>query len=210
MASVAKHHPDWERFVLIVGGRADGDGEPFTSVSLDALPLPHPQKFFFRYTMLELNTAVKPWMFAYLFGRGFEQVVYFDPDIVVYSPLDELGGDFITVVPHLTGPIGGDDHPSERSILVAGAYNLGFLAVTRAPQLDAFLGWWKERLEFDCVVDVPRGLVVDQKWIDLVPGMFDGVRILRHDGYDVAYWNLRQRRREGERGNSARLRRDRS
>src|SRR5258706_15983567 len=29
--------------------------------------------------------------------------------------------------------------------------------------------------------------------MDLTPGLFSGVMILRHDGYNVAYWNLRQR-----------------
>jgi hypothetical protein len=72
-------------------------------------------------------------------------------------------------------------------------YNLGFLAVSRHPSLATFLTWWKDKLEFRCVVDIERGLFVDQKWMDLAPGLFDDVAILRHAGYNVAYWNLRQR-----------------
>ena len=51
------------------------------------------------------------------------------------------------------------------------------------------------------MAEVERGLFVDQKWLDLAPGLFPGVAILRHDGWNVAYWNLRQRtvRRNGER-----------
>ena len=82
------------------------------------------------------------------------------------------------MTPHLTGFIEGDEHPCERTILQAGTYNLGFLVVTRQPDLARFLGWWQEKLEFQCVVDTERGLFVDQKWIDLVPGLFPGVRIL--------------------------------
>jgi glycosyltransferase involved in cell wall biosynthesis len=196
MASLREHQPEWERFVLVVGdeGAAEDD---FTSVPIDALPLPDRQRFCFRYSILELNTAVKPWMFEYLFARGYDRVLYFDPDIVVYSPLAELEANaaqtFITLTPHLTGSIGGDEHPSERTILLAGSYNLGFLGVTRQPQLARFLSWWQERVEYQCVVDTARGLFVDQKWMDLVPGLFAGVSILRHDGYNVAYWNVRQR-----------------
>ena len=48
-----------------------------------------------------------------------------------------------------------------------------------------------------CVwVDPSRVLFNDQKWIDLVPGYFDGVRILRDPGYNVAYWNLQSRQVE--------------
>jgi glycosyltransferase involved in cell wall biosynthesis len=200
MASVRRHHPEWERFVLLIGEGPDGDRveEPFTTVPLEALALRNPRQFCFRYSILELNTAVKPWMFKQLFALGYERVIYLDPDIVVYSPLVELevqpAGTFLMLTPHLTAPLGGDDHhPSERTILLAGTYNLGFLAVTRQPPLAEFLAWWQEKLEFQCVVDTAQGLFVDQKWMDLAPGLFPGVLILRHEGYNVAYWNLGQR-----------------
>jgi glycosyltransferase involved in cell wall biosynthesis len=199
MASALRNHPEWERFVLLVGApdASHDDAESFTSVALEALSLPSPRLFTFRYTLLELNTAVKPWMFEHLFARGYDRVVYLDPDIVVYSPLVEIERSppetFLTLTPHLTGSIPGDDHPSERAILQAGAYNLGFLAVNRRPDLTRFLRWWQEKLEYQCVVDIERGLFVDQKWMDLAPALFPGVEILRHEGYNVAYWNLRQR-----------------
>ena len=41
---------------------------------------------------------------------------------------------------------------------------------------------------------------VDQKWMDLVPGFFDGVYILKHPGYNVAYWNLHGRSIEFKNG----------
>jgi glycosyltransferase involved in cell wall biosynthesis len=203
MESVRQHQPGWDRFVLLVAGEGNAIDEGlFETVTLDALPLPNRRQFCFRYSILELNTAVKPWMFEHLFARGYERVVYLDPDIRLYSALsevDEAGPEtFLMLTPHLTGPIAGDDHPSERSILQAGSYNLGFLAVSQSTDksvraTSSFLAWWQEKLEFQCVVDVARGLFVDQKWIDLTPGFFDGVSILRHAGYNVAYWNLGQR-----------------
>ncbi|HVR37929.1 MAG TPA: glycosyltransferase family 4 protein [Thermoanaerobaculia bacterium] len=199
MGTAKDIHPEWDRYVLLVGDTsATPLEEPlFTTVSTDALPLPNRKQFCFRYTLLELNTAVKPWMFEHLFARGYDRVIYLDPDIHLYSRLTELDASppdtFLTLTPHLTGSIEGDGHPSERAILQAGTYNLGFLAVSRQPALQTFLDWWKAKLEFQCVVEVERGLFVDQKWIDLAPGLFPGVQILRHDGYNVAYWNLRQR-----------------
>jgi hypothetical protein len=38
-----------------------------------------------------------------------------------------------------------------------------------------------------------RGIFVDQKFMDLVPGFADGARILRNTAYNAAYWNLHQR-----------------
>jgi len=207
MESVRQHQPAWDRFVLLVAPDGNAiDQELFETVSIDALPLPNRRQFCFRYSILELNTAVKPWMFEHLFARGYERVVYLDPDIRLYSALsevDEAGPEtFLILTPHLTGPIAGDDHPSERTILQAGTYNLGFLAVSKGRDTHRFLDWWQEKLEFQCVSDVARGVFVDQKWIDLTPGFFDGVSILRHDGYNVAYWNLGQRTVRGA-GSSA-------
>ena len=208
MASAAKHQPEWDRFVLLVGGAAgeDRDRESFITVPLEDLPLPNPRQFCFRYSILELNTAVKPWMFAYLFARGYDRVVFIDPDVVIYSPLIEIDEaspeTFLVLTPHMTGFGEGGEHPFERTILQAGIYNLGFLAVTRRPPLERFLAWWQGKLEYQCVADTERGLFVDQKWMDLTPGLFAGVMILRHDGYNVAYWNLRQRTVVGDSANA--------
>jgi glycosyltransferase involved in cell wall biosynthesis len=199
MESLRTHQPEWERFVLIVGDTSDsGDRETsFTAIPIDDLRLPNARQFYFRYTLLELNTAAKPWMFELLFARGFDRVVYLDPDIVVYSPLTEIDHaapeTFLVLTPHLTGFIRGENHPSERSILQAGTFNLGFLAVTRQPSLGRFLSWWQEKLEFQCIVAPERGIFVDQKWMDLAPSLFPDVSILRHEGYNVAYWNLEHR-----------------
>lgn len=190
MASAQQHHPDWDRFVLLVDDAAPDDAL-FTTVPLGALPIPDRQRFCFRYTILELSTALKPWMFEHLFARGYDRVIYLDPDIRIYSPLAELDETaFITLTPHLLSPSTSD---LEHSMLIAGTYNLGFLAVTRQPQLHEFLAWWQQRLELRCVVDPENGLFVDQKWIDLVPGLFAGVSILRHEGYNVAWWNVGDR-----------------
>src|SRR6185295_2658361 len=61
------------------------------------------------------------------------------------------------------------------------------------PPARALLEWWKQRLYTGCRHDPDRGYFVDQRWIDLVPGLFDGVAILRDPGYNVAYWNLHGR-----------------
>lgn len=39
----------------------------------------------------------------------------------------------------------------------------------------------------------PRALFVDQRWIDLAPGLFGDSYLIRHPGYNVAYWNLGHR-----------------
>jgi len=201
MRSVAEHHPDWRRFVILVDqidGYFDPQDEDFEIVFSRDLPIPRSNWFHFKYTILELSTAVKPYIFEYLFKHyPFERIIYLDPDIKIYSPLsritEALESANIVLTPHLTGSLEDDRRPAEIDILRSGAYNLGFIGIARSGETEAFLAWWQQKLYDHCVVDLPRGLFVDQRWIDLAPGMFPGVAILRDPTLNVAYWNLSHR-----------------
>ena len=57
----------------------------------------------------------------------------------------------------------------------------------------SMLSWWQGKLRRHCIIAHDQGMFVDQSWIDLVPGLFPNVCVLRHPGYNVAYWNMAQR-----------------
>lgn len=159
-----------------------------------------------RYGVTEFSTAVKPSCFRHLFAAGAARVVYLDPDIMITGDMRELDQIFdrgarAIVTPHITAPIEDQLRPSELDILRAGVYNLGFLALVRDAAVDGFLDWWRRRLIFDCRFDLDAGIHVDQKWCDFLPSFVDDCVVLRHPGYNAAYWNLIHRtiRREGAR-----------
>lgn len=201
MESLLAHHPEWERHVLFVDQCDDFGqlgGDLFSAMGIEALPLPKLREFLFRYDIMELNTAAKPYMFAHLRRQGYDRVVYLDPDILVLDRLADvermLGeGATAVVTPHLTAPLDDGLCPGELDIMQSGCYNLGFLALNSLPASDAFIEWWEHKLEYGAIVDKARGLFTDQKWIDLAPGMFGGFAILRDPGYNLAYWNLPHR-----------------
>ncbi len=201
MQSVAVHQPDCSRFCVVVDGdptAARQHSSEFEAILVETLGLPDPELFTFRYSILEMNTAVKPWGFAALFERGFTEVVYLDPDIRVYHPLTEVFGLLgtnadVVLTPHLLAPMADDGHPNEMEIRRAGTYNLGFCALAARGEVPSFLDWWCSKLVDQCVVEPTEGIFVDQSWIDLVPGLFARVQVLRHPGYNVAYWNIAQR-----------------
>ncbi|MES2902545.1 MAG: glycosyltransferase, partial [Pseudomonadota bacterium] len=201
MESVARHHPEARRYCVIVD-RDMGPGlelaAEFDAIPMQALKLPFGDEFFFQYTILELNTAVKPWALDYLLDQGHDQVLYIDPDIYLYQPLGDVfalldGGASVVLTPHLLAPVEDTLAPGDLAIRRVGTYNLGFCALAAQPATRSFLAWWQGKLARDCIVDLESGVFVDQSWIDLVPGMFDNVAVLRHPGYNVAYWNLAQR-----------------
>jgi len=202
-ASVHAHDPALDVFLALCDDPLPGPRDArdaYTEIGIRELGLPRFDRFTFQYTILELNTAIKPWAIAALFARGYERVIYFDPDIRLYGSvapiLARLDAAEIVLTPHLTDWLDDGHHPSELSILQSGSYNLGFIALSRTPSTQRFVQWWQGKLTRDCVVDIPRGLFTDQKWIDLVPGMYPGVTIVREPTWNVAYWNLNHRRAE--------------
>lgn len=201
--SFLEHHPQGRLFVLLVDrvdGYFDPGAERFTLVEAEKLGnVPDLPSFLFKYSLLECNTAIKPFFVEHLFERyELDNVVYFDPDILITGGLDELARQVerhnVVLTPHLTDPIDDAAHPGEQTVLQVGAYNLGFIALARGEETARLLAWWKERLYERCLVRLEEGLFVDQKWIDLVPGLFQGVHVLADPGYNAAYWNLHGRR----------------
>ncbi len=165
---------------------------------LEELGVPGGEAFAFQYPVMELCTAVKPWAIGRLLDLGYERVIYLDPDIFVYRPLDRVHalleqGANLVLTPHLLAPVSDARKPGELEIRQSGAYNLGFCAFRACAGSRALLVWWQSKLARQCVVDLRNGVFVDQSWMDLVPGLFANVAILRHPGYNVAYWNLAQR-----------------
>jgi glycosyltransferase involved in cell wall biosynthesis len=197
------HHPG-ARFYVLIADKLDGAFDPaqekFVTLEADRLGIPRFEDFLFKYNILEFNTAVKPFLLDYLFEQEpAANLIYFDPDISIYAPLDalrrELGRAQIVLTPHILSPLPDDDRwPSEETLLVAGTYNLGFIALRRTEETTRFLLWWQKHLYDKCFYDEKRGLFTDQKWIDLVPSLYSGVAILKNPGYNAAYWNLHERR----------------
>jgi hypothetical protein len=199
--SYKEHNPTGEVYVLIIGaddGAVDWEEEPFTVIRLEELAIPSLETMAFIYDVVEFNTSVKPFLLAHLFEMGFAKAIYLDPDIMVTAPLTPLlkllDRYSVVLTPHVLAPINDTDLPNEMTLLRAGAYNLGFLALRQTPDTQRLLLWWSDRLAELCYVDPQSGLFVDQKWMDLAPSLFDGVQILRDPGYNVAYWNLHERR----------------
>jgi glycosyltransferase involved in cell wall biosynthesis/SAM-dependent methyltransferase len=198
-------HPDGNCTVLVIDdptGYIDPSEEQFELLTIDDIGLPDAKRMAAIYDVMELSTAVKPWLLRTLLDRPeVDAVSYMDPDIQVFSSLarieEEAKAHGIVLTPHFTAPLPRDGRtPREEDILIAGTYNLGFIALGAGENADALLNWWSERLEQDCVNDPANGHFVDQRWIDLAPGFWPDLFLLRETAYNIAYWNLPTRKLE--------------
>jgi hypothetical protein len=165
----------------------------------DFWPSDH-ERILYKYEVVEACTAVKGELFCYMLDTYKEEniFIYLDPDIQVFSPMDELltalNQAEIVLTPHLTEPEEERCAILDNEVSVArhGVFNLGFLAIKRGPNAQQFLRWWGDRLKEFSFADYFNGLFTDQKWVDQAPAFFD-VFIFKNPGYNVAPWNIAKR-----------------
>ncbi|MCJ2046849.1 hypothetical protein MKK58_20240 [Methylobacterium sp. J-078] len=203
--TLRKHHPDWVLWLCISDLEPEGFALDTTDHGFDHvlwlkdLPIERLESWIFRHNVVEICTAVKGFFLEKILDSGADIVFYIDPDIALFNDLmpavQRLSKANIVLTPHLVEPelISRQMWENERSTLLHGTYNLGFLGVQNSVEGRRFAAWWRERLQYYCFETAAEGIYTDQRWCDLVPAFFDGVDIIRDSGFNVASWNLSSR-----------------
>lgn len=200
--SVRRHHPE-AKMVLMLSDHLD-PAQDYSDFDFVLTPddvvrgVDNLEAWLFSHTVVELCTAVKPFAFQHLFqAHGFSNVVYQDPDTVLYARMVELEDEMqrhpIVLTPHVSVPATDTDDLLDGEMLGClrhGVFNLGFLALTNQGEGPRFLQWWLDRCRDYCFDDNQRGLFTDQKWVDLAPCFFETLKVFRLPSYNVATWNL--------------------
>lgn len=203
--SLRAHQPGAQVFVLLceteeVCRRIAGEtGFQFLSPA-ETCP-EHWQEMAFQYDVIEFNTAMKPFLLEALLDKGFDGVIYFDPDISIYSSLESLeqalASHDVVLTPHACHPVQDDGcTPAMADYLRAGQFNLGFIGMAGSLNGRAMLAWWQQVCRDRCVFDPSYRLFVDQFWAAAFASFADRLCVLRDSGANVAYWNLFQRQLE--------------
>lgn len=203
--SVRRHHPA-ARFVIGLVDRVpaalpEGFLDGHEVLPVEQLAIAGFADMAARYNVVELNTAVKPFYFEHLYAHpgDAEAVIYLDPDIVLFAPMEKILARLRThqlvFTPHSCS---ADDSLNvihyEMAMLTTGVFNLGFLATGRGEETARFLRWWQRRLFDHCYYRPGAGLFVDQLWTVLAPAYFESSLVERDPGHNTAYWNLFERR----------------
>lgn len=200
--SIKIQHPDIPFFVVVADtadGLIDFAKQRYTVIRSEQLPITNLKEMAFKYNVTEFCTALKPFAFKHLFDMGYEQVLYFDPDIYVFNPLDKLFESLnvssMVITPHYQTPeLTHSGLFFEGNVLFGGVFNLGFCGFRSSENGQKIIAWWSERLKHYCYSDRTDGLFVDQKWVNFIPVMFPEVHIERSLCYNIAVWNWHERR----------------
>ena len=202
--SLKRFHPDAKFHLVLSDGLPEDlarSPAPFDRIlHVESLPIENVRNWIFQHTLVELCTAVKGLAARMILEENpGEPMFYFDPDIVILSPLDGLLEDFgrhdVLLTPHQLDPDQDREAIMDNEVcsLKHGVYNLGFLGVGPTAEGRRFVDWWAERLRWFCRAEIEQGLFTDQRWVDLAPAFFPTLGILRDPGCNVATWNLTRR-----------------
>ncbi len=206
--SIKRFYPDAQVILAFPDEKPiwlDLANEPFDKVlDIADLGIPDARKWIFFHSIVELATAIKPFTIRYLLGSGaVDAVVYFDPDMVLFSPVDDilelLQQNNLVLTPHQTKPESSLEAVVDNEIcsLKHGIYNLGFIGVRNTDEGRRFVDWWSERTYHFCRAAICEGLFTDQKWVDFAPAFFEGVGIIKSSRHNVATWNVTTREVKG-------------
>jgi hypothetical protein len=199
--SFASWHPDIPFFVLISDGRSldQCSSDVFTALCLEDMEMVDRRSMSFAYECQPLTYALTPFLLQHLLEDGFQSVVFLKQESLVTnrltSVLRALESASVVVTPHLVSPLDLDSDGAARevNILLSGSYNAGCVGVSNSPQAHSFIDWWKDRTTDECIHDVAHGNHFEQRWLDLAPGYFDELKILRDPTVNVGHWNMTER-----------------
>jgi len=201
--SFLEYHPDFKFIIGLVDDYTEGFDysifQRFTIIPVKDINVQNLSELNNKYNITEFNTAVKPSYFHYLFKKyNATKVIYIDPDILITSRLEEvidlLDTSNIIITPHICSPVDDEYKPTDFHTLRTGVFNLGFIALSNYPAVEEFLNWWNARVLKYGFARSSEGMFYDQYWINYVPAFYDNYFILKHLGYNVANWNLHERK----------------
>lgn len=122
--------------------------------------------------------------------------IFIDADTYSYNAFRDLQleteNNSLVIIPHITEPLPEDNFfPQNRTISFAGNYNTGVWSSSETGL--PFVRWWKNQTARYPITRPEIGLIAEQGWLRFAPDFIDNVKIFRHPGYNVAYWNIKQR-----------------
>jgi len=137
--------------------------------------------------------ASKPSLMTHLLAQdGVTGVIFLDGDMLVTgdcsSLIEETLGASVLLTPHWNDKTPANPPSTFRDWFLFGLYNAGSVGATRAglPALE----WWHRASILDCTFDPSHGVFYDQRYLDLMPLLFDGVKVTSDRRFNVGGWRM--------------------
>ncbi len=180
--------------VLLVDGTAQTNLSKPANVqiySLDIFEDEIAKKIIAKYSHKDkLRWALKSVFLKFLLGLH-SKVIYVDNDIFFFNDFsflfEKLNTKSVLLTPHFYEANPEKNQNWLEANFRVGLYNAGFIGANS--EAIPILDWWEKCCLYNMKKSYLRGLFDDQKYLDLVPVLFDNIEIVKHRGCNLAGWN---------------------
>jgi hypothetical protein len=114
-------------------------------------------------------------------------ITYLDADLYFFADPAPIYGELLG---HSVGIIGHRFPEAMKKLERYGIYNVGWVSFRRDQSGMACLESWREQCIEWCYDRLESGRFADQKYLDVWPVRFSGVKVIRHSGANLAPWNV--------------------
>ena len=177
-------------------GITHGQVDDKNTVSVSTLQIPEWEAMNQRYDEAALIAASKPFFTQY-FLKSSNEVIYFDPTVLVLTNLEPILNQFIdneiVTTPRIVQPFGVSEYADEKFFLNSGLIDSGFYAFKNTKQVFELLDWWQKRVIENAQLDLCNAQNHDQLWLMLVPVFYKNMVIIKNKGWNVGLQNLHER-----------------
>lgn len=156
--------------------------------------------YILKFNALQHAAAMKGQLLKYLLETYPEEehIVYLDSEMYVLGPFIELENKLldydIVLTPHHLEPSSPWECSREIGTLSDGTFHSGLVAVRNSQEGHDFADWWLTLIASHFERQL-NGIFLDQPYLNYVPSFFN-TGVLRHSGYNLAFWNLHEHGRQ--------------
>lgn len=177
-------------------GIIDGQKSDNVIVDVTALNISEWENMRQRYDEAALIAASKPYFAAYFLQQS-DQVIYFDPTVLVLGSIEPILHQLLTheivITPRITHPFGVSAYSDEKYFLNSGLIDSSFFAFRKSTQTTKLLDWWQKRVVSSANLDLCNAQNHDQLWLMFLPAFYENIAIVKDKGWNVSLQNLHER-----------------
>lgn len=137
---------------------------------------------------MEYIFTLTPWLMKFVAEESNgDLVIYLDSDLYFFNEpqlvVAEMGSSDIGIIEH--------KYPKflQKQLNKYGKFNVGWVGIRKSANGLACLNWWADRCLEWCFDKPEADRYADQGYLDQFPVLFEGVKVLKNKGFNLAPWN---------------------
>jgi len=143
-------------------------------------------------SLVEFYFTCKASLCLYVFSEygGIDSITYLDSDLYYCGDPGQIDEEMKLYSVGLTSHRFPAGLRVMEKVEGSGRFNAGWIMFRNDPNGRSCLQWWRERCLEWCCDSVDSGRYADQGYLERMPDLFSGVRVIESEGVNAGPWNI--------------------